>query len=578
MKRFIIFFAIIFCFFILSSEVKAGVTDCGSATIDLNALLQAGQNPEEVQPLVCLGEQMNDASASAKAKLSTGIYGNVSYYIEKSSAANLVGMITIGKAEEITSDEQKKYAQTYFSCPLDLEILKSKNSDLNLDTSPGALSVLVYKELTELIKEPDKNACVGTYFSVGTTSSGSDNQTFSNQATSSSSIIVATSAPIIIKDERSLFSQVFSSFLISNIEKGIEVSDSKNYQCDDETKNGEANCYRYFYGGIKNEFGEQDRKFSVRLIKQKMLNGESFDEPGSGLLAANRYKLMIDTEYAVKYTKVEESEYDFGAAQYKLLKKDNFRKLLIQKDTWIVEINYTDDVNDSFAVGVAKELLDNIDGNFDTEKTLEDSSDKQVASSSAATEIVPEKKTTSLLDRLLGKIIIKVQSAGEAYYLDPNTKKMYYLGKPEDAIKVIKERGVGITNANLDKITIGITSMTGPDSDGDGLSDIFEDAIKTDKTKTDSDGDSYSDKSELEGGFDPRSSGGKKSAYSTTFSKHQAGKIFLQVENSGEAWYVNPGDSKRYFLGRPGDAYNIMKKFGLGVSNADFATLESQVK
>jgi len=578
MKRFIIFFTIVFCSFLLSSEVKAAVIDCGSDVIDLNLLLHAGQNPEEITSLVCLGEQMNNASASAKAKLSTGIYGNVSYYIEKSSAINLVGMITIGKAEEITSDEQKKYAQTYFSCPIDLEVLKSKNSDLNLDTSPGALSVVVYKELTELIKEPDKNACVGTYFSVGASSSNSDTVTVSDQVINSE-IKAATSAPIVIKDARSLFSQVFSSFLISNIEKGIEVIDSKNYQCDDETKNGEANCYRYFFGGIKNEFGEQERKFSVRLIKQKMLNGESFDEPGSVLLAANRYNLMVNTEYAVNYSQVEDSQnLDFGGAQYKLLKKNNFKKLIIQKDTWIVELNFTNDINDSFAIGVAKELLDNIDGNFDTEKTIDDKGDKQVATSSAATEKPVEKKETTLLERLLGKIIIKVQSAGEAYYLDPNTKKMYYLGKPEDAIEVIKERGVGITNANLDKITIGITSMTGPDSDGDGLSDIFEDAVKTDKNKVDSDGDYFSDKSELEGGFDPRSGGGKKSAYSTTFSKQQAGKIFLQVENSGEAWYLNPGDSKRYFLGRPGDAYNIMKKFGLGVSNADFATLESQVK
>lgn len=48
------------------------------------------------------------------------------------------------------------------------------------------------------------------------------------------------------------------------------------------------------------------------------------------------------------------------------------------------------------------------------------------------------------------------------------------------------------------------------------------------------------------------------------------GRIFLQVESRGEAWYVNPLDAHRYFLGRPDDAFAVMRAFGLGVSNRDF--------
>ena len=36
------------------------------------------------------------------------------------------------------------------------------------------------------------------------------------------------------------------------------------------------------------------------------------------------------------------------------------------------------------------------------------------------------------------------------------------------------------------------------------------------------------------------------------------GRIVLQVENNGEAWYINPADLKRYYLGRPQDAFDIM--------------------
>jgi hypothetical protein len=46
-----------------------------------------------------------------------------------------------------------------------------------------------------------------------------------------------------------------------------------------------------------------------------------------------------------------------------------------------------------------------------------------------------------------------------------------------------------------------------------------------------------------------------------------SGRLLLQVEENGEAWYLNPVDKKRYFLARPADMFNIMKQFGLGASH-----------
>jgi hypothetical protein len=58
-----------------------------------------------------------------------------------------------------------------------------------------------------------------------------------------------------------------------------------------------------------------------------------------------------------------------------------------------------------------------------------------------------------------------------------------------------------------------------------------------------------------------------------SFSPVQAaslnGRILLQVQDRGQAWYVDPANSKRYYLGRAEDAYNIMRNFGLGVSTKD---------
>ncbi len=181
-------------------------------------------------------------------------------------------------------------------------------------------------------------------------------------------------------------------------------------------------------------------------------------------------------------------------------------------------------------------------------------------------------KNQSLYNNLKGKIILRVQANGEAYYLSPQTAKRYYLGRPSDAFAVMRELGIGITNADLAKIPIGLTALSGIDTDQDGLSDLFEEAIGTNSALADTDSDGYNDKAELETGYSPFAAG-QKLNFDNQFAQTQAGKIFLQVESHGEAWYVNPVDNKRYFLGRPADAFSVMRELGLGISEADFSSL-----
>lgn len=176
--------------------------------------------------------------------------------------------------------------------------------------------------------------------------------------------------------------------------------------------------------------------------------------------------------------------------------------------------------------------------------------------------------------KLRGKILLQVESNGEAWYLSPITTKAYFLGRPDDAFRVMREQGVGISNSDLEKIPVGLLLSDGAlDSDGDGLSDLLEDAIGTDKYKKDTDGDGYDDYTEIMHGYDPRKSGGAKMPIDLNFANKHKGKIFLQVENNGEAWYVNPADGKRYFLGRPTDAFQAMRALGLGISNENFDNL-----
>ncbi len=178
----------------------------------------------------------------------------------------------------------------------------------------------------------------------------------------------------------------------------------------------------------------------------------------------------------------------------------------------------------------------------------------------------------NLYNNLKGKIILTVETNGEAYYVNPQDQSMNYLGRPNDAFSTMRSEGVGISNENLEKIKIGLTNLSGSDSDQDGLSDLLEDSIGTDKTQKDSDNDGHDDKTEILGNFDPTQ---KNTQYKidSSFAKKQVGKIFLQVEKNGEAWYINPQDNKRYFLGRPADAFSAMRNLGLGISNQDFNSL-----
>jgi parallel beta-helix repeat protein len=116
---------------------------------------------------------------------------------------------------------------------------------------------------------------------------------------------------------------------------------------------------------------------------------------------------------------------------------------------------------------------------------------------------------TALTNRLSGRILLQVEQQGQAWYLEPVSKTKHFMGRPLDAFNLMRKFGLGISNANLKR---------------------FQD-----------------------------------SGVPRTF----AGRIFLQVESVGEAYYVNPIDLKMHYLGRPADAFRIMRELALGITNSD---------
>ncbi|MDP2736223.1 MAG: S1C family serine protease [bacterium] len=115
-------------------------------------------------------------------------------------------------------------------------------------------------------------------------------------------------------------------------------------------------------------------------------------------------------------------------------------------------------------------------------------------------------------NKLKGQILLQVEQNGEAYYVYPDDSKRYYLGRPDDAFSVMRKLGLGATHDFINSHTIYPTNVLG--------------------------------------------------------------KILLDVEQNGEAYYIYPKDKKAYYLGHPADAFRIMRELGLGITNSDLNKIQ----
>lgn len=57
------------------------------------------------------------------------------------------------------------------------------------------------------------------------------------------------------------------------------------------------------------------------------------------------------------------------------------------------------------------------------------------------------------------------------------------------------------------------------------------------------------------------------------FANMQKGKILLQVQQNGEAWYVHPMTGERHYLGTPQAGFNLFKSIAVGASNAHLSKI-----
>ncbi len=100
-----------------------------------------------------------------------------------------------------------------------------------------------------------------------------------------------------------------------------------------------------------------------------------------------------------------------------------------------------------------------------------------------------------------------MEARGEAWYVDPDSGKRFFLGTAEDAYTLMRRKGLGVRHETLSRY--------------------------------------------------------QRHGY----PKRLSGRILLDVEARGEAYYVVPGSLQGIYLGRASDAYALMRQYGLGITD-----------
>lgn len=135
------------------------------------------------------------------------------------------------------------------------------------------------------------------------------------------------------------------------------------------------------------------------------------------------------------------------------------------------------------------------------------------------------KHDKALITRLLGNILLQVEENGEAWYLNPTDSERYYMRNGSVAYEMMRSFGLGITDADLEKIPSAQT---------------VEEMKNT------------------------------SSVCSTNnLANRLKGQILLQVEQHGEAWYIDTAKCKKIYMKDGDEAYSMMRYLSLGILNAD---------
>lgn len=139
------------------------------------------------------------------------------------------------------------------------------------------------------------------------------------------------------------------------------------------------------------------------------------------------------------------------------------------------------------------------------------------------------KRSLSMRDNVKGQILLQVELRGEAWYVNPGDGLRYYMKDDATAYEMMRFFGLGITDEDLS--TIPLKSDTTAINDATSI------------------------------------------CSQNALARSLRGRILLQVEQHGEAWYVDPDTCYRIYMADGDAAYTIMRYLGLGITDADLERL-----
>ncbi len=166
---------------------------------------------------------------------------------------------------------------------------------------------------------------------------------------------------------------------------------------------------------------------------------------------------------------------------------------------------------------------------IEDESELDEFEELELTTEAEPGDLPEETEDDQLTDQLEGEMLLQVEGSGEVYYVDPVDGGKEYLADGEAAYRLLRRRALGITNANLERIPEGVE----------------------------------------------RSDSNRCTDPANVMGRRLRGRILLQVEEHGEAWYVWPTNCRRYYVGTYDRAYQIMKKLSLGVTNRNLARIRN---
>ncbi|MFZ6015078.1 MAG: CAP domain-containing protein [Patescibacteria group bacterium] len=138
---------------------------------------------------------------------------------------------------------------------------------------------------------------------------------------------------------------------------------------------------------------------------------------------------------------------------------------------------------------------------------------------------VPLGAHAAISDNVRGMILLQVEEHGEAWYVNPTNNRRYYMKNGAVAYEMMRSFGLGITDADLQRIPLSITT----------------EAIRN----------------------------ASSICSSNPLANRLKGRILLQVQQHGEAYYVYPKNCRMIYMKDGNAAYEIMRYLGLGITNFD---------